>query len=128
MKQNLNEPSIKTIGRNIRRWREFREMKGEELAQRIGLTKGSLSNIENGKTDLTLNKIEEIAGVLGLTAHHLLSSDPQSIITLTESPNSNGINYGTQNNVDADLLSELRQQLKIKDEQIQFLQAQFRTK
>lgn len=129
MKQNSTETSVQTIGRNIRRWRQLREMKGDELAHFIGINKASLSNIENGKTDLNLCKLEEIAKALDLTVHQLMFSDPQSIVTLAQNPHSNGLNSGTHNkSVDEALLEDLRQQLKIKDEQIKFLQGQFPTK
>ncbi len=118
-KYNQGYQLIQTIGRNIRRWRELHEMKGEELAQKIGINKASLSNIENGKTDVTLHKLEKIAKVLNLSMNQLLFSDPQSIITLTQSASSNA---------NAGLLDDLRQQLKIKDEPIKFLQSHFPSK
>ncbi len=74
-----NEPSIKTIGRNIRRWRELREMKGEDLAHKISINKASLSNIENGKTHLSLQKLAHIASASDLTLQQLISTDPQSV-------------------------------------------------
>lgn len=135
MKPDTNEPSIKIIGRNIRRWREFREFSGENLAHAVGLEKSQISKIENGhSSDVSLRKLEEIAGALDLTLDQLLSTSPQSIINLTQHAtdngiNFNGVNYGTQNNsADVAIFNELRQQLKVKDDQIQFLQTQFKTK
>lgn len=129
---NQNEPSIKIIGRNIRRWRVFRELSGENLAHAVGLEKGQISKIENGNSpDVSLRKLEEIAGALDLTLDQLLSSSPQTIINLTQHAtdngiNFNGINYGTQNNsADIAIVNELRQQLKIKDDHIKFLQERF---
>jgi transcriptional regulator with XRE-family HTH domain len=63
-----------------RRWREHREIKCEDFAHRIGLCKASLSKIENGQTRITLERVAEIAEVLGLTEQQLLYSDPQVII------------------------------------------------
>ena len=79
-KQNQSEPSIQTVGRNIRRWREHYEMKCEDLASKIGICKASLSKIENGQTNITVNRITQIATALELTSQLLLTSDPQSIV------------------------------------------------
>lgn len=79
-KHNSEKPSIETIGRNIRRWREHREIKCEDFAVQIGLCKASLSKIENGQTDLTLQRVTEIANALGITIHQLLFNDPQTIV------------------------------------------------
>lgn len=54
------------IGQNIRKWRELKEMKQEQLAVQLGITKAALSNIENNKTDISLHRIEEIALCLDL--------------------------------------------------------------
>lgn len=134
IKENTIEPSTKIIGRNIRRWRELREISGENLAHMVGLKKGQISNIENGNSpEISWRKLEEIAKALDLTMQQLLFSDPQSMITFIDSPNTNGMsgvnNYGSlHHSIDMGLIEELRQQLKVKDDQIQFLQTQFKTK
>lgn len=122
------------IGRNIRRWREHRDMKAEDLGKAVGLDKSVISQLENGKKEFTLSLLNGIAQELKLTLPQLLHTDPQTIVTLTQNTNSNGINYGTQHNsiVDKEILSDLRAQLRIKDEQlnakdrqIEFLQQSF---
>jgi transcriptional regulator with XRE-family HTH domain len=39
------------IGENIRKWREFKGLKQEDLAKRLDISPGALSKIENGITD-----------------------------------------------------------------------------
>ncbi len=67
------------IGNNIRKWRELRGVKQEQLAIRLGITKAALSNIENNKTDISLHRIEEIAVCLELEAMKLFS-DPMDLL------------------------------------------------
>ena len=67
------------IGRNIRKWRELKGIKQEQLANQLGITKGALSNIENDKTDLSLHRIEQIANLLGIDTMKLFV-DPLDLI------------------------------------------------
>lgn len=80
MKFSTTEPSLKTIGRNIRRWREHREIKCDVLAHRIGICKASLSKIKNGLTCIKLERLADVAKALDLTEQQLLYTDPQLII------------------------------------------------
>jgi transcriptional regulator with XRE-family HTH domain len=63
MKKNSpkKENYILLVGQNIRKWRELKGIKQEQLANQLGITKGALSNIENNKTDISLHRIEQIA-------------------------------------------------------------------
>ena len=61
-----NPPYSLKIGLYIRKWRELKGIKQEQLATQLGLTKAALSNIENDKTDVSLHRIEDIARCLGL--------------------------------------------------------------
>lgn len=77
---NPDKPSLETIGRNIRRWREHKEIKCEDFAAQVNMCKGLLSKIENGQTDLPTKRISEIANASGLTSYQLCNSDPQWIV------------------------------------------------
>lgn len=64
---NENNPLYSlNIGTNIRKWRELKSIKQEQLANKLGITKAALSNIENNKTDISLHRIEDIARHLDL--------------------------------------------------------------
>lgn len=65
------QPYTLSIGINIRKWRELKGMKQEQLASQMGITKAALSNIENNKTDISLHRIEEIARCLEIDAMRL---------------------------------------------------------
>jgi len=49
-----------TIGKNIRKWRTFHDIKQETFAKQLGISRVMLSRYENGRTgvpDETLKKI-----------------------------------------------------------------------
>ena len=57
-KLEKNNPAyLLKIGINIRKWRELKGIKQEQLANQLGITKAALSNIENDKTDISLHRI-----------------------------------------------------------------------
>ena len=97
------------IGENIRKWREFKGLKQEDLAKRLDISPGALSKIENGITDTNTKMLEDIADVLEIEISELLMN-PQNFFTFNNSPNSNGGTiHGPQNiySVDKDLLDKI---------------------
>ena len=65
------------IGSNIREWRNLRGYKQEMLADEMDISKVSLSKIETGKTDIRINRLFQIAGILGITIE-MIFQDPSS--------------------------------------------------
>ena len=110
------------IGINIKRWREFKEIKQEELARKLKITAAALSHIETGKTDITISRIEQIAETLQIDFVDLFSS-PQQVIDA-------GNNHDNpQNNlINKELVEALKTELRYKNEQIDFLQYLLRSK
>lgn len=71
----------------IRQWRKYRGLTIEGLAQRSGMSKGNLSNIETGKTGYNQDTLEALAEALQCDPADLLMrnpSDPEAIWTLWE--------------------------------------------
>jgi len=79
MKKN-NLPYTIFIGANIRKWRELKGIKQEQLAQSLGITKAALSNIENNKTDISLHRLEDISLCLGLEVMKLFINPIELIL------------------------------------------------
>gem|GEM_PF-944061 len=67
-------PANTFIGHNIKKWRMFKGMKQETLASLLGVSKSTVSQTENGKIDITVSRIEEIANHLNINPMQLLSS------------------------------------------------------
>lgn len=69
----MKEPS--TIGRRIREQRKKMGMTQEELADRMCVTKPSISQYENDKVDIKGSVIIELAEILNTTAGYLLNNE-----------------------------------------------------
>jgi transcriptional regulator with XRE-family HTH domain len=63
-------------GARIRRLREAQRLTLEALGRRVGLTKGSLSKIENGKTNPPLETLDGIARALMVSVRDLFPEAP----------------------------------------------------
>lgn len=57
---------------HIREWRKFRGLTQEELAERVGVTSGNISHLENGNQNYTQPILEAIAEALDCTPADLL--------------------------------------------------------
>jgi transcriptional regulator with XRE-family HTH domain len=55
------------IGFKIRKFRELAGLKQDYVANELGITQTAYSLIENGKTKVTEERLEQIAEVLGVT-------------------------------------------------------------
>ncbi len=88
----------KHIGRNISRIRELRGMKQEALANAIGVSQQSVSNIEGSET-IEEEKLQAIAEVLGVSAEAIKNYSDEGVInyfnTFNEAVSSS--NFGHNN-------------------------------
>jgi len=66
------EPIYKIIGAKIIMMREFMGLTQLDLSKRVGLTRGSIANIETGRQRILLHDIEKIADAFGTTPKHIL--------------------------------------------------------
>jgi|GEM_PF-1077590 len=60
-----NELRVDVLAYRLKELRKRRKMTQTELAERLGIGKGRVSKIENGKLNLTLSTIQKIASALG---------------------------------------------------------------
>jgi transcriptional regulator with XRE-family HTH domain len=67
--------AMPTVGDRIREIREEMEINQEQLAERAGLSKGFLSDVENGKRNIGSENLLKIANVLGASVDYLLRGE-----------------------------------------------------
>jgi DNA-binding Xre family transcriptional regulator len=70
-----NELLRKEIGRNIRKFIIYRGIQQQELSEKIGITEAMLSRYINGTSMPRLDKLHNIASVLGCRIDDLLGVD-----------------------------------------------------
>jgi transcriptional regulator with XRE-family HTH domain len=63
------------VGKNIRRRRSELGMTQKELAERLDITQGALSDIENGKRSPGIKSIADFSEILNIPPSHLLSAE-----------------------------------------------------
>lgn len=107
------------IGLCIKRWREFKNIKQETLALELSISKAALSHIENGKTDITITRIEQIANIIKIDLIQLLST-PQQLIYAGKKSNdpSNSIDNSKNNAVNDEVIKLLQEELLVKNKQL----------
>jgi transcriptional regulator with XRE-family HTH domain len=60
----------------LQQWREFRKLKQEELAEKVGTTKSVISLLENEKRPLSSKWLRKLATALDTTPGRILDVDP----------------------------------------------------
>ena len=68
------------IGKKLRTLRLGLQLTQQELANRLGLTKGYISQVENNLTSPSLQTLFSILDVLGSNVHSFFSSEEEQII------------------------------------------------
>lgn len=66
------EPLYREFGRLVRARREALELTQDEVAERIGMGRTSITNIEKGRQHVSLHLLYEISRVLGIAPAELL--------------------------------------------------------
>ncbi|ABQ05633.1 DNA-binding transcriptional regulator, XRE-family HTH domain [Flavobacterium johnsoniae] len=96
------------IGRKISRIRELRDMKQEALAQALGTSQQTISALENSE-EIDDEKLKQIAKALGVSVEALKNFSDEAAINYFNNfyDNSNGTNFGTNNNCTFNPLDKL---------------------
>ena len=76
MNEGLNF-KIKAIAANIRNKREYRNYTQEYLAAKLAISQNAYSKIELGYTKITVERLFQIAEVLGFEVADLIDTKPQ---------------------------------------------------
>lgn len=71
--------STNTIGNTIKQLRLKRGWKQSDIATKLSISIAAFSKIEAGITVVNLRRLSEIATVLDVTLHYILSSDKENL-------------------------------------------------
>lgn len=89
-------PKPQHIGRKISRIRELRGMKQETLAQALGVSQQSVSNMENSE-ELDDMKLDEVAKALGVTKEAIKAFSEEAVFNYFSTYNDNSSGPITNN-------------------------------
>lgn len=94
------------VGENILYWRRIKGIKQEELAKKIGISPGALSNIENGSSKPDIERIEDIAEALGIEVNHLLLH-PKQFYAANNTVTNSGMHTPQSQHIDKTMLERM---------------------
>ncbi len=89
--ENINK--YQKIGDNLRKIREIKGIKQEAVAKQLGITINGYGKIERGESAINIDRLEQIATILGITAMDIMQFDESIIFNINTMTNSapNGI-------------------------------------
>ena len=89
--ENVNK--YQKIGDNLRKIREIKGIKQESVAKQLGITTNGYGKIERGESAINIDRLEQIATILGISAMDIMQFDESIIFNINTMTNSapNGI-------------------------------------
>lgn len=73
---------LKALGSRLAKLRESRGMSGSELADRMGISRGYLSRVENGRQVPSIVLLDQIAQVFGVQLDHFFSGTSEGHVVV----------------------------------------------
>lgn len=109
----IQQPEIK-----IKQLRELKNFTQEYMAQQLGLSTRAYSKIETGETQLTVNRLNEISHILGITPVEVLGFDDKQVFNNCKQEGNIGINHI---NISEKLIYQYEETIKSLKEQIEIM-------
>ena len=69
---NMSQDTAKKFGDNMKKIRLEKKMSQGDICRALDLDRSYISNVENGKQNLTISTMEKVAGALGVKIDQLL--------------------------------------------------------
>lgn len=114
---------METARINIKRERETKRIRQQDMADKLSMSLRSYQNLESGETKLDIERLEKIAGILETTMEELLRPEGYYIHQeIQEGGNGPGVNFGSDNTYNYGIQKEIVDKLlEAKDGEIQSL-------
>jgi len=122
-----------TLGAKIRKLRELRNIKQETMADLLGISQSSYSKMEKDETEMSPERLEQIAKALDLNVQDILGFDERVFFNVTNRDHSSGggytysvnNNYGLTENekkLYEDKIKLYEDKIKLLEEKCQYLE------
>lgn len=86
-----------TLGTKIRKLRELKNLKQEDMADRLGISVTAYGKIERDETDVSMERLEQIAKALDLSVQDVLAFDEKVLFNFLSTASQCGYNYSINN-------------------------------
>lgn len=105
----------------IKQIRELKNFTQEYVATQLGLTTRAYSKIESGETQLTINRLNEISGILGVEPMEVLGFDDKQVFNNYGKQEGNiGINHI---NVPEKLIQQYEKTIQVLEDEVALLKS-----
>ena len=101
---------MNNIGNNIKTFRELKNYSQEYMAEALGVTQATLSRIENGHTQVKMDRLQHIADFLEVDTSTLLASTNFHFAFNNIANQSGYILNQTNNGVDIEVIRKIIQE------------------
>ncbi len=98
-----NQPYGKPLGFKIKKVRELKNLTQEHVAEQMGMTTSGYSRIERGEVKISLDRLQQVAQVLGVQPNDLTNFDENVFFTNYGTANDNSFSYSA----DKELLQQV---------------------
>lgn len=78
------------VGEKIRKIRTLKGLSQDSIARSLSISQVAYSDIENNKSQITLNRLEKIGTILGMEVQDILTFDDKQIFNNTFKDSSKG--------------------------------------
>jgi transcriptional regulator with XRE-family HTH domain len=102
----------------IKQIRELKNFTQEYMAQKLGLSTRAYSKIESGETQLTINRLNEISGIMGVPPMEVLGFDDKQVFNNCKQDGYIGINHIS---IPDKLIHQYEETIQALKEQVQLL-------
>jgi transcriptional regulator with XRE-family HTH domain len=122
METNLKE----IIGHKIKTFRELRSYDQKSMATKLGISQPEYSNIEKGNVSLVIDRLFQIAEILGVKVNTILDFDDSKVFNIYTNTTEKGVINGFvfQEGISEGVKTLYEKLLAEKDERIQQLKAE----
>jgi transcriptional regulator with XRE-family HTH domain len=114
----IENPEIK-----LKQLRELKNFTQEHMAQQLGLTTRAYSKIESGETQLTINRLNEIAKILEVDPIEALGFDHQNIFNNCKQEGNNNTMGTSSYQIPDKLIEQYESRIRHLEDEIVFLRA-----
>jgi transcriptional regulator with XRE-family HTH domain len=84
-----------SVGKNIKRLREFKNYTQEYVAEQLQISQTAYSKIERDETDVSFSKLNKIAKILGVNVNDIINTNDEKLwLSITYGQNFDNSNNG----------------------------------
>ena len=102
----------------IKQIRELKNLTQEFIATHLDLSTRAYSKIESGETQLTINRLNEISAILGVTPMEILGFDDKQVFNNCKQEGNIGINHI---NIPEKLIQQYEKTIQVLEDEVLLL-------